>query len=70
MNRGVHLNVKDDPLVEQCEKRLRDVSYLKRDELLRIYIAKATGIVAAYGFPVVVGERIVLLPLDIFVLQI
>ncbi|KAG9454231.1 hypothetical protein H6P81_007135 [Aristolochia fimbriata] len=37
--------------------KLRDVSYLKRDELLRIYIAKATGIVAAYGFPEVVGER-------------
>ncbi|KAG9439767.1 hypothetical protein H6P81_019932 [Aristolochia fimbriata] len=46
----------DDPLVEQCEKRLRDVSYLKRDELLRIYIAKATGIVAAYGFPVAAKE--------------
>ncbi|KAG9438387.1 hypothetical protein H6P81_021674 [Aristolochia fimbriata] len=61
MSAGLTLSVRsflpDDPLVEQCEKRLRDVSYLKRDELLRIYIAKATGIVAAYGFPVVVGER-------------
>ncbi|KAG9439768.1 hypothetical protein H6P81_019933 [Aristolochia fimbriata] len=41
----------------QCEMRLIDAIYLKRDELLRIYIAKATGIVSAYGFPVVVGER-------------
>ncbi|KAG9454229.1 hypothetical protein H6P81_007133 [Aristolochia fimbriata] len=49
---------REDPLVEQCEKRLRDASYLKRDELLCIYIAKPTGIVAAYGFPVVIGERL------------
>ncbi|KAG9438369.1 hypothetical protein H6P81_021690 [Aristolochia fimbriata] len=61
VRRGLTLSVRsflpDDPLVQQCEKRLRDASYLKRDELLRIYIAKATGIVAADGFPVVVGER-------------
>ncbi|KAG9438372.1 hypothetical protein H6P81_021684 [Aristolochia fimbriata] len=54
--------------VEQCEnRRLRDASYLKRDELLRIYISKATGIVAADGFPVVVGER---LDLDIHFMYI
>ncbi|KAG9438368.1 hypothetical protein H6P81_021689 [Aristolochia fimbriata] len=61
-HQGLTLSVRsflpDDPLVQQCEKRLRDASYLKRDQLLRIYIAKATGIVAADGFPVVVGERL------------
>ncbi|KAG9457848.1 hypothetical protein H6P81_002356 [Aristolochia fimbriata] len=70
-HQGLTLSVRsflpDDPLVQQCEKRLRDASYLKRDQLLHIYIAKATGIVAADGFPVVVGER---LDLDIHFMYI
>ncbi|KAG9438312.1 hypothetical protein H6P81_021741 [Aristolochia fimbriata] len=41
-----------------CLGRLRDAGYLKRDELQRLYIAKATDVVSAYGFPVVVGERL------------
>ncbi|KAG9457847.1 hypothetical protein H6P81_002355 [Aristolochia fimbriata] len=53
-HQGLTLSVRsflpDDPLVQQCEKRLRDASYLKRDELLRIYIAKATGIVLPMVF--------------------
>ncbi|KAG9438371.1 hypothetical protein H6P81_021683 [Aristolochia fimbriata] len=41
-----------------CGAMLRDAGYLKRDELQRLYIAKATDVVSAYGFPVVVGERL------------
>ncbi|KAG9457845.1 hypothetical protein H6P81_002353 [Aristolochia fimbriata] len=38
-------------------RRLRNTSYLKCDVLLPIFIAMATGIVSAYGFPMVIGER-------------
>ncbi|KAG9439776.1 hypothetical protein H6P81_019941 [Aristolochia fimbriata] len=66
-----HANPGNAPLVvvqlldDECPEDFINLSALSFQRILlwcNIYIAKATGIVSAYGFPVVVGERSYPLP--------